>query len=272
MITIFKRFKLMGKIGMIAGLLGGLVGMVVAIKANPLFGIIFSAAIIAIIYFSFRVAFGSMIRQEKLMKTGVQAEATILEVKETGMTVNEIYPVIKLVLEVRPPEGEPYQVETKESINRFDIPTFQPGAVLPVLFDPKNPKKVAVGTKEELAAGQGMAAVPAAGAFPAADMQETVRMAQEFVETEEKAHNEIRASGKPAKAKILVATPLGMNINGNNPAMSFMLEVHPEGEPAFQAQTTGVIAEASVPKYVPGREIFVKYDPDDKTRVSLDHS
>lgn len=298
LIAVFRRFSLPAQIGLIGGLIGGLVGMIVAIIANPLFGIIFSGIVIAVIYFSFRVAFGSIIRQEALMKNGVQAEATIVEVKETGMTVNEIYPLVKLVLEVRPPEGQPFRVETKELINRFEIPTFQPGAVLPVLYDPRNPKKVAVGTKESLDSGRGQTQLPAAGALEPEMMRvvqdfignqdpekmrtaqdpienldpEKMRMTGEFLAQENEKSAEIRATGKPARAKILVATPLGINVNGNNPAMTFMLEVHPEGEPAFQAQTTGIISEASVPKFQPGGEIFVKYDPNDKTRVSLDHS
>ncbi|RJP32782.1 MAG: DUF3592 domain-containing protein [Actinobacteria bacterium] len=268
MIAIFKNFNLVGKIGLIVGLLGGLVGMTVAIITDPLFGIIFSVIVIAVIYFSCRVAFGSIIRREALMKNGVQAEATIVDVDDTGMTVNEIYPVIRFTLEVRPPEGEPFRAESKELINRMDIPTFQPGAIVPVLYDPRNPKNIVFGTKESLQDARGMAPAAAEGTVD----PEKIRMAQEFLEKEEKEHDEIRASGKPARARILVATPLGMNVNGNNPAMSFMLEVQPEGEPAFHAQTTGVIAEASVPKYQPGREIFVKYDPADHGRVSLDHS
>ncbi len=298
MITVFKRFNLMGKIGMIGALIGFLIGMAAVIAVSPWFGIILTVVSIAFVYFCIRMFFGSMIRQEALMKSGVQAEATIVEVKETGMTVNEIYPVVKLVLEVRPPEGQPFRVETKELINRFEIPTFQPGAVLPVLYDPKNPKKVAVGTKESLDSGRGQTQLPAAGALEPEMMRmvqdfignqdpekmrtaqdlienldpEKMRMTGEFLAQENEKSAEIRATGKPARAKILVATPLGINVNGNNPAMTFMLEVHPEGEPAFQAQTTGIISEASVPKFQPGGEIFVKYDPNDKTRVSLDHS
>ena len=52
-----------------------------------------------------------------------------------------------------------------------------------------------------------------------------------------------------------------------DPAMNFILEVQPEGDPAFQAQTNGVIAEASVSKYQPGREIFFKYDANDNTHA-----
>jgi hypothetical protein len=38
------------------------------------------------------------------------------------------------------------------------------------------------------------------------------------------------------------------------------------------AEATGVIAEASVPRYQPGETITVKFDPKDLTRVALFHS
>ena len=307
MITIFKRLNWMGKIGIIGGLLGGLAGLIVVFIVDPIVGAICTVIIVPVIYFSLRGAFGSVIRQEQLMDTGVQAQATILKVQETGVTVNENYPLAKLTLEVRPPQGEPFTVTTRQLLNRFDIPSIQPGAVVPVLYDPKNHKKIAIGSKDEPLGSPGQAGTPgqtppsgqayppAAGILdaqtlsllqqhlPPEQMQavtaalanqdpEKMRMVSEFLTREDQKTAEIRAIGKPAKAKIITAMPLGINVNGNNPAMTFVLEVHPEGEAAFQAQTTGVIGEASVPKYQPGMEVYVKYDPADKSRVSLDHS
>jgi hypothetical protein len=261
LLAFFRALNLGGKIGVTVGLLGGLVGIIVAIIANPIFGIVFGAIFVAAFYFAFRATLGPVARREALKKSGVQAEATILEVTDTGWTVNEIYPVIKLRLEVRPPNGQPFQAEIKELINRLDIPQFQPGAVVPVMYDPKDPDNVSVGTVE----GQ-------VNADTIAQDPEKARLAEEFLTKEDQKNQAILASGKPAKAKVLNAWDLGVFVNGNNPAKTFLLEVHPEGEPAFQAQTTGVILEASIPKYQPGQEIFIKYDLNDKSRVSIDHS
>ncbi|MEW6553953.1 MAG: hypothetical protein AB1384_06675 [Actinomycetota bacterium] len=301
MITVFKRLNLLVKIGIIGGLLGGLAGLIVVFIVDPIIGVICVVVFVPLFYFSLRAAFGSMILQEELRETGVQAEATILEVRETGVTVNQNYPLAKLTLQVRPPQGEPFTVTMRQLINRFDIPNIQPGAVVSVLYDPKNHKKIALGSKGEMAgtpsqAGTpGQAYPPSAGVLdaqtlsllqqhlPPEQMQavtaalanqdpEKTRMVSDFLTREDQKNAEIRATGKPARAKIITAAPLGINANGNNPAMTFVLEVYPEGEQAFQAQTTGVIAEVSVPKYQPGAEIYVKYDPADRSRVSLDHS
>lgn len=95
---------------------------------------------------------------------------------------------------------------------------------------------------------------------------------EEFLKKNDEENEEIRRTGTPAPAVIVQATPLNVFVNGSNPAMTFILDVQPEGKPNFSAQVTGVIGEASVSKYQPGRIVYVKYDPADQSRVSLDHS
>jgi hypothetical protein len=85
------------------------------------------------------VAPSEVILQKALLKSGTLAEATILDVRDTGVTVNNIYAMIQVRPEVRPPGGKPYQAATKMLISRFHIPQFQPGAVVvSVKYDPKD--------------------------------------------------------------------------------------------------------------------------------------
>lgn len=79
----------------------------------------------------------------EIRRLGVSAKATVLKIWDTGITVNN-NPVVGFLLEVVPEEGPPYQAETKAIISRLDIPQIQPGAVLPVKYDPENPKRVAL--------------------------------------------------------------------------------------------------------------------------------
>lgn len=276
----FKDLKARAQVGVVIGLIGALAGMVAALAVAPsawvaLVILLFGLAFFAVFFFAFKLTLGPYAKQKRLLRSGRQAVGTILAVEDTGVTVNEIYPLIKVRLEVRPPEGEPYRAETKMLVSRLQVPQVQPGLEVPVMYDPKDPSSVTVGT------GGGGAGVEAGAASPTAGFglmstdpseAEKARMAGEFLAEEDRRSQEIRAMGKPARAKILNAMSLGVNVNGNNPAMTFLLEVQPEGEPPFQGQATGVIAEASVPKYQAGRDIFVKYDPDDKSRVALDHS
>ena len=45
---------------------------------------------------------------------------------------------------MRPVVGEAYEATTTCLLNRFEIPAYQPGATIPVVVDPKHPKRVAV--------------------------------------------------------------------------------------------------------------------------------
>lgn len=79
-----------------------------------------------------------------LRQIGTPAEARILRIWDTGITVNDD-PVIGMEVEVRPYDGDPYQaVIPKTWISRLDIPQFQPGRILAVRYDPQNPARVAI--------------------------------------------------------------------------------------------------------------------------------
>jgi len=79
----------------------------------------------------------------QLLSTGELAQATILETSQTSLMVNN-NPQVKLLLEVQPSGRPSYQVETKCIVPLVKIPQVQPGAVIPIRFDPMNPTKVAL--------------------------------------------------------------------------------------------------------------------------------
>jgi hypothetical protein len=81
---------------------------------------------------------------KELQATGVAAPAEVLRLWDTGMTVNQD-PVIGLEVEVRPADRPPYRATIAKSlISRLDIPQFQPGKVIQVRFDPREPARVAI--------------------------------------------------------------------------------------------------------------------------------
>jgi len=59
------------------------------------------------------------------------------------MSVNHD-PIVGFRLEVHAEGVEPFEAETKAVIGRLDIPQIQPGADLPVKYDPKDHKRVAL--------------------------------------------------------------------------------------------------------------------------------
>ncbi len=98
---------------------------------------------IAIIVIVFRKVGAMSAPNRELLATGESAQATIVNLWDTGTTVND-NPLVGLLLEVRPTSRPPYQVKTSLLISRLQIPQYQPGRVLAVKVDPKNPEKVAI--------------------------------------------------------------------------------------------------------------------------------
>src|SRR5262245_58479089 len=79
-----------------------------------------------------------------LRQTGVAAEAEILEIWDTGWTIND-NPVIGMRVLVHPPDRPDYEARIdKTTISRIAVPQFQPGNLVPVRFDPADPSIVAV--------------------------------------------------------------------------------------------------------------------------------
>jgi hypothetical protein len=79
----------------------------------------------------------------KLKKTGEPATAVIVGVASTGAT-GANSPVVRFRLRVQRKGQVDYEVEVRKAIPPIHSPAVQPGAVLQVWVDPKNPQRVAV--------------------------------------------------------------------------------------------------------------------------------
>jgi hypothetical protein len=96
-----------------------------------------------ILWFTVRPLMQNMQQQNRILQSGVLATATVLQLAETGMMVN-YQPQVRILLQVNPPNGAPYQAEVTRVISHVQIPRVQPGAVVPVKIDPGDPTKVAL--------------------------------------------------------------------------------------------------------------------------------
>ena len=272
----WRAFNWLGKVGIIGGIIGIFLGIIIpaaVILSEPgsagnkagklLLALGLAAVIIGVVAFVFGRTFGSQARQHALQKTGVRAEAIVTGLEETGFTINRLYPIVKIGLEVRPPGGQPYRTKVRTMISRLDIPQIQPGKALTVFYDPEDPSSVAL--------ARGPQVTDPGASAPEAQAEHNRAMEEFLLENDAKCM-EIIKTGQPAPAVILQAMPLNVMVNGKNPAMTFILEVRPEGRPAFRAQATAVILETAVDRYQPGRTIYVKYDPADLSRVAVEHS
>jgi hypothetical protein len=80
----------------------------------------------------------------RLHAAGLEAQATVLKVWDTGITVNED-PVVGLEVEVYPKDAPSFRATILKSlVSRIDLSRFQPGQVIPVRYDAKDPKQIAL--------------------------------------------------------------------------------------------------------------------------------
>ncbi len=105
--------------------------------------VVISLAVIVFVVIILRKVGAMSAPNRELLATGESAQATIVNLWDTGTSVND-NPLVGLLLEVRPASRPPYQVKTSLLISRLQIPQYQPGRVLAVKFDPTNPEKVAI--------------------------------------------------------------------------------------------------------------------------------
>lgn len=79
----------------------------------------------------------------QIRATGVPAPATVVQIWDTGVTVNND-PVVGFLLEVKPENQASFQAKTKQLVSRLAVPRVQPGAHLRVFYDPKDTARVAI--------------------------------------------------------------------------------------------------------------------------------
>jgi len=256
------------------GIIGGIVGMVVAVGATLATGgssgIYIASGVVlffALMFFIFyKLLFQQMILASRLKKEGIPGKAVIKEVHDTGVTVNNS-PQIKLILEVKNTFGQVYTTTVRTLISRLQPQLYEPGMTVPVLIDPKDENKVVI----DYSGGGSQAKAAATYNNTAAADVNTAAITEGMMKLQQE-DDAIRLTGKEAKAIIKKYTWLGIYINGNNPYAEIEMEVLPEDEPAFEAKVKNLISEQSVAKYQPGQTVYVKYDPADQSRVAMFHS
>ncbi|MEW5938801.1 MAG: hypothetical protein AB1750_04010 [Chloroflexota bacterium] len=89
----------------------------------------------------------SAMANRALQEQGQPAQATVLKIWDTGTTINQ-NPVVRMLLEVRPPGGTSFQAETERLVSRLQIPQIQPGAIVAVKYDPQSQAVALMETEE----------------------------------------------------------------------------------------------------------------------------
>jgi hypothetical protein len=91
------------------------------------------------------------------IKNGVVAQARVLKVWDTGVSIND-NPQVGLLLEVLPEGSASFQAEAKTIVSRLNVALVQPGTAAEVKYDPQNLKRIRVTTLNILPPGSSGAA------------------------------------------------------------------------------------------------------------------
>ncbi len=252
-------------IGLVGGLVGASVGVAAAFMGDPIVGCVVGAVMMFVFFIFYRAFIKPSMDYNRLMKTGIKGTGTVLSIFETGTRINN-QPLCKIELQVEIPGTPVYIATAKTVISYLQAAQFQSGTIVPVMVDPTNHQKLVLIRQGDLA-GAGSTNSALKNASPQQIEELKVKLAEM-----QKEHEQIQAIGIYSKAIVTKFTNMGININGNNPLATIEVQVLPDNEPAFAATVKGAIKQTSIPLFQPGEEIFVKYDPSDKTRVTIEHS
>lgn len=77
------------------------------------------------------------------IRNGVNTEARVLKVWDTGTTINDD-PEVGFVLEFASADGTLFQVETKTVVSRLKAALVQPGITAQVRYDPQKPRRLRI--------------------------------------------------------------------------------------------------------------------------------
>src|SRR5215212_9701131 len=78
---------------------------------------------------------------KRLRQEGVEAEAVLLNLQQTGLYLNKL-PQVKLEIQVQTRTGRNFVTETKEVLSFLDIAQLHIGGTLMVKYNPSNMKEV----------------------------------------------------------------------------------------------------------------------------------
>ncbi len=184
-------------------------------------------------------------KKKKILAEGVQARAVILNVQDTGMTIND-NPRVKLTLQVQPEGGPPFEVSKKQTVSRVAIP--RPGDEYLVRYDPSDPSNVefdAAAVQQANAAVEAQVAEAAAAQVP----------------------SDLAANGILGRGACVdvTKTPVGQLIDC---AMTVGVRLV-DGTPPYRTTCHLSLSAENAERIIPGQTLFtVRADPNNHQRIA----
>jgi hypothetical protein len=217
--------------------------------------------------------FGGGKRKRRLEEAGVNAPAQILDVQDTGVTVNN-NPRVKLTMSVTPADGvTPFQVSMKHLVSRVAVP--RAGDAFMVRYDPEDHDNFAiVGAVEAPGAPAAAADLDAVSAGDIA-----AAASSNMGQVQRGSAAELLAGGQRMTAVLREFSPTGKTVGDSNPAAEnpsdpvyvFKMELPIAGGTPLEAVCLNRVPTSKVTELGLGRQLNVAVNPANPTReVAID--
>jgi len=109
--------------------------------------IVFIAGVFLLMYFVLSRTLFPILQiariNKRLSREGIEADAVLLNMEQTGLYVNN-QPQVRLQVQVHPLTGRNFVTETREVLSFLDLTRIQIGCTLKVKYNPENIKEVMV--------------------------------------------------------------------------------------------------------------------------------
>jgi hypothetical protein len=114
-----------------------------AITKDDLIGVVLIGTILLIVFLTTGLSFLKRRKESRIRATGVEAEAVLVQIIDTGSTSNH-KPICRLILDVKPIGEAPFRAEVKMALSPVFLSKYPEGSTLLVKFDPQDRSEVVV--------------------------------------------------------------------------------------------------------------------------------
>jgi hypothetical protein len=206
----------------------------------------------------------------RLIQTGMDATASILSLRQTGMYVNN-QPQVEMELQIDAPRHGSYKATKKQIVPLILLGRLSSGLPLAVKVDPADRNKFAIDWE-----GQPSGMIPAPGLAPvgwdALRAEEspvaTAAPPSHAVAAADKAR--ILATGVSGKGTVLESVFANEMDGENQPVYTLTFQIEVPGRPPVHGRAkTGVPLER-IAKLQPGDSVALKVDPNNPAAMAID--
>ena len=211
-------------------------------------------------------------KKRALEKRGIFLTAKVQSFERTGIERNRI-PFVKIEIATTGVNSEKLSLTLHRTLDPLHAEHVQPGAPVRIRIDPEDHTNFVALLACDLPVNQRH--------LLRIDYQEVAPSSEHAISTHEEGKKrlaaqqarlkELNGSGASARARINKMESLKVGLNDGVGFLARVeVEVLPEGAPPFSADFDVAIAFERLGRYITGESIWVRYDKEDATRVTID--